>query len=490
MEIESGEVDLELVKKRSLVGVISLISRSFVTFGVSIAAQLALSIYLNPAAFGVFSLVSAIVNLFNYFSDIGLAAALIQKKEKVTEEDLRVTFSVQQCLVLFLLLLIFLFSFPARRWFGLNQSAIFLLYSLSFSFFLASLKSIPSVLLERNLRFNLLVIPQILETLVFNVLVIFLAWRGLGLTSFTWAVLARGVVGLVTMYIISPWKIGFSFSRPVISRLLKFGVPYQANTLIAAAKDDLMIIVLGKIIGSDGLGYLTWAKKWPTMPNQFLMDNVSKVVFPAFSRMQEGKENLQRAVEKSLFFLTFLTFPALVGFSVLAPVLIRSIPRLMKWEPAIFALYLYSFNSAWATVSSSMTNLLNAIGKIKKTFKLMIMWLVLTWVLMPLMGIKFGYNGVAIATAIIAFSSIFAILMARKEVNFSLKNSVGKPLVSSAVMGLALFFFRPPIASLTLGIVSRVAFGILVYFFFSYLLVGQSLLIDVQKIYYEFKKKR
>lgn len=484
-----GKIDMELVKKRSLVGVASLVSRSFLIQGIALASTFFLTVFLDPKTFGIFYLVSAFVNFFQYFSDIGLAAALIQKRDKLEENDLKTTFFLQQILVISLLVIIFSLSFLVKGWYNLDKSAVFLLYALAFSFFLSSLKTIPSVILERNLKFNLLIIPQIIETLVFNLVVVFLAWKGFGINSFTWAVLARGITGLAAIYLIAPWKMGIAFSKQSLKELLRFGLPYQANTMIAVVKDDLMTIVLGKIIGASGLGYLGWAKKWAETPLRFLMDNVSKVAFPAFSRIQDDKEKLIKAVEKSLFFLCFLTFPILVGFSIFASDLVKIIPRYLKWQPALFALYLYCFNSAWATVSTPMTNLLNAIGKIKTTFKLMVMWLTLTWAIMPVLAIKFGYNGVAVASAVIAFSSVFAILAGRKQVPFGLIGPVFKPLISSLIMGLAIFFLKINLGNLTVSVVFRIIAGGIIYFAASYLLIGQSLLLDIQKIYHEFKQK-
>lgn len=481
-------VDLEAIKKRSLTGVVSLISRSFVIQAIAFASNFLLTVFLDPKTFGVFGIVTASIGFFRYFSDIGLAAALIQKKEAITDEELKTTFTVQQILVVLLLLIIFILSPLLRKWYGFDQSAVFLLYALALSFLFSSFKTIPSVLLERTLKFNLLIIPQVLETLVYSLLVVFLAWRGFGISSFTYAVLAQGAVGLVAMYLLSPWKPGFAFSRDSLKRLLKFGLPYQVNTFVAVAKDDLMTIFLGKIIGTTGLGYLWWAKRWAEQPLRFLMDNVSKVAFPAFARLQDNRQKLINAVEKSLFFLTFLTFPILVGFSVLASDLVRLIPRYTKWEPALLALYLYCFNSAWATVSTSMTNLLNAVGKIKKTFKLMLMWFVLTWALMPIMGIKLGYNGIAMASAIIALSSIVAIYFAYQEVNFDL-SVVVKPLISSLLMGLVIWLFRPFVLNLSLSLVVRILAGGLFYLGFSYFLVGHALWGDVTKIYHEITKK-
>lgn len=482
-------IDLELIKKRSLVGVLSLVSRSFLIQVISQLSIILLTIFLDPSTFGIFFLVSAFISFFTYFSDIGLAAALIQKKEELTEKDLKTTFFIQESLVVLLLITLFLVSPLVQSWYKLDQRAIYLLYALGFSFLLSSLKTIPSVLLERGLKFNLLIIPQILETLVFNLVSVVLAWAGFGITSFIWAVLARGIVGLITMYIVSPWRIGLSFSKDVLKKLLKFGVPFQANTVIAVIKDDLMTIFLGRVIGPAGLGYIGWAKKWAEQPLRFFMDNVSKVAFPAFSRMQDQKEHLKKSVEKMLFFLSFLTFPILVGFSILASDLVKVIPRYLKWQPALLALYLYSFNSAWATISTSMTNLLNSIGKIKTTFKLMVMWLVLTWVLMPIGAVKFGFNGVAAAAALISLSSLVAVIAAKKQVNFDLTNSILKPLLASLLMGVIIYFIPIHFQNLIISIIFRILVGAVSYTLFSYLFFGKRLFADMARLFYEIKKK-
>lgn len=490
MEIQEEVKDIEAIKKRSLVGVLALTSRTFLIQIISFLSTFLLTVFLEPKVFGIFFLVSAFVNFFAYFSDIGLAAALIQKKEKITEEDLKTTFTVQQILVLILLGLIIGLGPLVGKWYGLSKEAIFLLYALGLSLFLSSLKTIPSVILERNLKFNLLVIPQIIETLIYNLLAVILAWKGFGITSFTVAVLARGITGLLAIYIISPWRVGFLISKESLRSLLKFGLPYQANTLMAVLKDDLMTVFLGKVIGATGLGYLGWAKKWAEQPLRFFMDNVLKVSFPAYSRLQHDKDALKKAVEKSLFFLSFLTFPILIGFSILASDLVKIIPRYLKWQPALLSLYLYCFNSAWAVVSTSMTNLLNAIGRIKTTFKLMVMWLILTWILMPILGLKFGYNGVAVASAIIALSSVVAVYFARQSIDFSLNSCVGKPLLASVLMGLIIFIFKPTLSNLTFSVLARVLIGTVFYFLISYLLLGKSLTSDILRIFYEFKKKR
>ncbi|KKR43950.1 MAG: polysaccharide biosynthesis protein [Microgenomates group bacterium GW2011_GWC1_41_20] len=485
----TAEISLDTVKQRSVKGVVALTGRYFVLYAITLGAQGILGALLTTAQFGVFGIVSAIINFLVYFSDIGLAAALIQKKEKVDEDDLKTTFTVQQILVLTLLTLIFVFSSKIQRFYNLDQSSIYLLYALGISFFMSSLKTIPSVLLERGLNFEKIAISNILESIAYNICLVFLAWKGFGITSFTIAVLVRGVVGLFSLYIFQPWKPSFTISRKSLSKLLKFGIPYQINTFIAVLKDDGLTLVLGKIIGIGPLGILVWAQKWIQVPLRVVLDNVTKVTFPAFSRMQDDKESLEKAVTKSVFFTTVLVFPATVAILILFPIVTNMIPKYNQWLPAIFPLTLLSINVLFAAVTTQLTNLLNAIGKIKITSGLMVMWTVLTWVFVPILAKKYGADGAAAGYALVGMSSIIAIFIVKKYVNFSLTEAALKPFFASVVMGITLLVLRSmlPATPATLGVL--IVTGAVLYTLCILALVGVSLIEDAKKTFSVLLKK-
>jgi len=463
---ETQEVKLELeyeeIKHRSVSGVMALISRTFIIQIISFLATLALTIFLDPNTYGIYYLVSSVVNFLGYFSDVGLAAALIQKKEAITKEDLSTTFTIQQILVLVLVAITFIASPLIKSVYHIDQSGIYLLYAMAISLFLSSLKTIPSIMLEREIKFNKLILPQVLETLAFNIVAVYFAWKGYGVNAFTFAVLARGIVGLVAMYIVYPWKPLIGIYRQSLRSLLRFGLPYQTNTFLSVLKDDGMTIILTKIIGTTGLGYIGWASKWAGLPLRIVMDNLTKVSFPTYARLQNDKERLARAVEISLKYMCLAAFPVLVGMGFFALPLVHFIPKYLKWLPAIIPLYIYLYNSAWASISTSLTNLLNATGHIKSTFKLMLMWTGLTWVTMPILAIKFGYMGVTYAVAIIATSSFVTILLARKYVHFSLSNILKTPIISVGLMALFLGFTIHLASSIYLlvamGLVSAIIF--------------------------------
>lgn len=436
------ELTTEVIKKRAVKGAAILTGRMILMQGVSFFAMALLTVFLAPAEFGVFYVVAAIKSLLFYFSDIGFAPALIQKKEELTSVELKTIFTAQQVLILLVIIIGFIFTPLIQNIYHLNQPAIYLLWAFLLSLFFSSLKTIPSVLMERKLEFNKYVIPQVVENIIFNLTAVFLAWKGFGVTSYTVAVILSGLLGLTLTYIVRPWLPGIAFSVSAFKSVLKYGIPYQANTLLAMVKDDGMTLFLGSFIGTSGIGLLGWAQKWAYAPLRFFMDQVIKVTFPAFSRLQDNRKDLSDLVSKSIFFICLLVFPSLVMLVLLAPSLVQVIPKYIKWSPAIFALSILTINSGLAAITTPLTNTLNAIGKISLTFKLMIMWTTLTWIFVPALSVLYGVNGAALGFTLVGLSSVVALYLVSKHVDIGYVQSVGKPILASIFMGLLVFIMR------------------------------------------------
>jgi O-antigen/teichoic acid export membrane protein len=473
-------MDLKDVKKRSMLGVITLSGRTFFLQIIALVATFLLTIFLSPEEYGVFFIVSAAVNFLVYFSDIGLAAALIQKKDKIEEKELATTFTIQQILVVSGVSLSMIFSSHIADFYNLSLSGLWLLRALIISFFLSSLKTIPSILLERKLKFNKLVLPQIVETIVFYSVVVFLAWQKHGVTSFSWAVLLRGISGLVVIYLLMPWRPKLGINKKSAKRLLSFGIPFQANSFIALLKDDLLTAFLGKVLPFAQVGFIGWAQKWAFFPLRFFMDAVNRVTFPAYSRLQHKKELLVKAIEKSVYGISATVFPTLVGLALMAPHFVRLFPKYQKWQPALIALTFFCLNGFFSSISTTITNALNALGKIKITLRLMIFWTVLTWVLTILFIQWWGYNGVPLASAVVTMTVFLPIYYMKKFLPVRVLPNVIKPFIATVGMGLALTILTPIIVTSLPKLAVTILLGMITY-------TATLWLVDGKRLREEFK---
>lgn len=430
--LSSDEIDS--IKKRSVTGAFSYFMKTALLQFFGLTTAFILSAFFEPEDFGVYGYVTQIIGLLIFFSDVGLAASLVQKKKEPSLTDYRTAFTVQQMLSWIIVAIVLIISRTGVVQNKVGQDGVWILLALAISFPLASLKTISSIKLERELKFSLLIVPQIIEQLIFDGILIYLAWTGVGVVAYAWAVAVRSVVGTIVMWGIRPWKVGVKFSKESLKKMLGFGVKFQINDFLARIKDQLYFLVLGQILPLNQFGYIQWSKNWSMYPYNLTVQNVMAITFPTFSRLQQHKDLLKKALEKSIFFISLLIFPILAFMCLLITPLTVVVEQYTKWQPAILSFILFALSVGWAAVSTPMVNTLNAIGKINKSLKLMVIWTSLTWILTPITLILFGYNGVAVAAFIISFTSALSIVFVKKFIDVKVWPQVWRQLVGVTAM--------------------------------------------------------
>jgi len=456
-------LEVKEIGHRAIKSILALISRTFILNVVNFLGTLALTIFLSTQGYGIFIVASSAVDVLTYFSDIGLAGALIQKKGKLTDKEINSTFSLQNLLVLMGIGLALILSKKISQFYGFGQEGLHLYYALLVAFFFASLKTIPSVLLERRLKLEKVIIPQILETVVFNGLIVWLAFSGWGISSYIVAVIARAVVGVVAIYSLVSWRPRLRLSFESIKSLLSFGVPYQLNSILAVFKDKVSLLVLAKIIGLEGVGILGWAEKWANLILRYFLDSTIKVAFPMFSRLQDAKDKLRESLEHAVYFISLFVFPALTGAYLLMPTIVKIIPKYLKWQAGIPAFNLFLISAGVASISTFLTNFLTATGKVKQVLLLMLMWTGLTLGLYPLLSLKLGFYGVAVGSVIIALTSVIPWWLVKKQSGFELFANIYPAVIASLLMLATLKPLQAVLPISWIGFGVSVVTGIIVY---------------------------
>ena len=61
------------------------------------------------------------------------------------------------------------------------------------------------------------------------------------------------------------------------------------------------------------------------------------ITFPTFSRLQDNPDLLRRALEKTIYFITLVIFPLLVGMCLFFYPLTQVIGKYQKWESALLS---------------------------------------------------------------------------------------------------------------------------------------------------------
>ncbi|KKQ34536.1 MAG: Polysaccharide biosynthesis protein [Microgenomates group bacterium GW2011_GWA2_37_6] len=476
-------LDVKTVSKRSVYGILALASRTFLLQALNFVTFFVISIILSAGQLGIYTAVVAIQRVVSFLTDFGLGAALVQKKEELRREDLKTAFTLQSVITLSIFLIFFIFIGQIKSFFNLTDAGGRLLLALVFTIFLSSFKTIPSILLERKINFGRLVIPQIGESIIFNIVLVVLVINNFGIDSYTFAFLISAVLGIPLYYWVSPWKPGIGIYKASLSDL-KFGIQFQAKNILATVKDDFLTVILVKFLPFNQIGYIGFAQKIAFFFYRYIVDSVTKVTFSSYSRLQENKEYLRLSIEKSLFFTSIIVFPALSGLIVVSFYLIKYLPGWgNKWEPAVISLIFFCLNALVSSISGVLVNVLDATGRVRTTLKLMVLWTILTWTLTPLAILLWGYNGVAIASFMVTLSVFITIYLVKQAVNFGFARSIYKPALATSIMVAVTYFMAILFVNNLFTLVFVIILGGAIYTFSIYILAGKEIAGDLRKLF-------
>lgn len=463
------------LKNKAVRGIFALMSRSLFLQVANFVVLNVLAALLGRTNLGIFIAVSAVRDIFNLFIDVGLGAALVQKVEDITHEDLATTFVIQEILVAIVIVVGFLLSPYVGHALSLDASGIFLYQILLVTLLINSFKVIPSILLERKLEFEKQILPQLIENIVFDVIVVFLAWKNFGLSSYSYSIILSSIIGLIAYYLVSPWKPSLRISFPGARKLISFGLQYQGKGYLSVIKDQLLTLYLARSLGFADLGALGFAQRWAYSPYRFIVDSVTKVTFPAYARLQTHQQGLKTGIEKSLFGVSILLFPALVGIALGARLIVHIIPRLFQYQSSLPTLYIFCVQAAVSALSNVLINVLDATGRVKVTLGLMVFWIILTWGLTIVAVSRFGLIGVSSAQLLVSLTIVLTIYITKKVVNFNFLQNIYKPTIATLVMVVVSFLVANALPTNFLSMVSVLGLAGIIYVLVIYLLAKKEI---------------
>jgi len=445
-----------IIVERVLKGAFALITRQVLVQGLMIVAGVLLARILSPAEFGLYAIITFVMNFLKAFSDAGLGASLIQQRTEPTVEEYRAVFTVQQALVVLVVLLFWLVAPIIARAYHLPDRDAWLFRLVALSLLATSFQVIPSIRLERRLSFDKLAMVEVAQAITFTILAVGLAWWGVGVMSFAIALLARSLIGALLANVISPWPIGWRWDWANVREHLRYGLPYQGANLVYPLKDSIMPVFIGLLLGAGQVGYLEWAGMVAAYPVMGLMV-FYRLYLPAFSRMQAHREHLGRFVEQTLRATNGLVAP----FAVLTLVLIHPLTRLVFGEQWLAALPL--FYPLWAAnlfiaSATPLMGLLNALGHSRTVFGFALLWMFGTWALGVPLILLYGTLGFALANVGVQLTNILLYRVAQRHVPFRILPLIA-PLWGWAGMVGAWIYLLQRVVPIT-SLVGLIGYGV------------------------------
>ncbi|MDQ3185491.1 MAG: lipopolysaccharide biosynthesis protein [Pseudomonadota bacterium] len=280
-----------------------------------LAAQVVLARILGPAEYGLFALGVIVVGVSTYFSDIGLAYGLIQKKS-VSADDIRFVWT-WQCLLGILISSAIFFSAGTLAGFFAKPEAEFIFRWLSLVVLINAVTAVSVNLLKKELNYKPLQLAQLFSYFLgFVCIGIPLAAAGYGGASLVVSWLVQSGANLVILYWHVRHPLTFKFWITDGRQMLSYGLTVLGTNLVNWVLNGADKMLVGRIFPAYTVGLYTTAFNLVNSPSSVLCVNLSSVVFSACARLQDNHSALREVFLRMLSLIILVSFPLFVIIAV------------------------------------------------------------------------------------------------------------------------------------------------------------------------------
>ena len=324
------------LKGRTISGAFITIAAQGAQFFLNLAYIMVVARLLVPQEFGLVAMVTSVMSFLRIFQDAGLSTATVQRQE-ITHAQVSNLFWVNIALGGVTSLLVAA-SAPAIAWFYREPRLVSITLVLSVTFLLASSAVQHIALLNRQMRFKVIAMIDVVSMLAGYLTGVGIALLKYGYWALVFANIVQVTIKLALTWSISRWRPQLPSRNTQTWHLLSFGANITAGSLmysLARGTDNLLI---GRFFGATAVGLYSRGSILLMRPVEQLIIPLYAVLIPALSRIQEQPGRYRRT------FLEVFEGIALMSFLFTGLFLALSYPLTLamlgpKWEAAavIFA---------------------------------------------------------------------------------------------------------------------------------------------------------
>lgn len=285
--------------------------------------------FLGPGAAGIFDLSTVPYKFLDNFRNFGTGPALVFERT-VSRSVANTAWTMN---MIFAVIVTAVLEATAPLWasyYG-HPEITGVLRVLAIAYVFASVASVHSFLLLRDLDFRARSIPPLGQVIAAGDLAVVFAIWGFGVGALVARELVSVIAGAILLWAVYPYRPSLEFIPPVAWKLFKYGFWIGAGLTILYASQNVDLFIGGRIIHSaSDMGFYSTSWKLAFIAASIFTLMASSMVFPTLSRLQDNIPALRAKLLKSIRQLGLVMFPAAALLASVAPVAI--VPILgSKW---------------------------------------------------------------------------------------------------------------------------------------------------------------
>ena len=281
-------------------------------------AMLFLARLLTPEEFGLFAAALVIAGFSAIFSELGVAAAIVQRPV-LESRHIRSGFTLSIATSLVVGPAVF-FSADAIAGFFQIPELAGVVRLMAFGFPLHGISTVAQSLALRSFRFSwLAMVDAGAMALGFVVVAPVLTLLDFGVYALVAAYLTQQTVLTVILLYGSPHDKRPMFELRAVGELMYFGAGFSLARFCNYFATQADNLIVGRFLGPAALGHYAYAYQLMASPATLFGQILDRVLFPTMASVQHEPERLERAYRSGIFVCATVILPVSAIIAILAP---------------------------------------------------------------------------------------------------------------------------------------------------------------------------
>lgn len=468
-----GSTEAQAVQSGVWVTAINVGDRLLQLLKVIIIARL-----LSPEAFGLLGIALVTIASLRQFSKLGFDEALIQHEEENVDAYLNTAWVIKIIRGAVIAIIAFLTAPSLATFFGEPQAEP-LIQFLGFTPLILGVQNPAVMYFRKNLNFHREFVYQVGGRLIDLLVAVSIALVYQSVWALPAGIVAMNLMKAALSYGIHEYRPRVEFELTLGQEMFDFGKWMLASSIlvfIAGQGDDAFV---GWYFTAATLGFYQIAYRLSNAPATEVTQVISKVAFPAFSKVQDDTARLREGYLRTLQLGTVISFPMAAGIAAVAP---HFVPVVFgnQWGPMVLMMQLLAIWGGIRAFGANVGPIYKAIGRPDIEVKIQATKVAIGSVLIFPAAEFFGVAGVisliiCLALLIVPIHLYVLAIILETDIRTLIKPAF-YPFFGSVLMYIIVIRFSGLVSMSPFSLAMLVSMGIIVY-------AGYILIIDLLSDY-------
>lgn len=416
---------------------------------------------LNPADFGLMTLVTLVVGFFDIITQVGVDRYIFLQ-DSMDDELLNSGWTVNFLFRLLMVVLIYFSATYAANYFN-DVRLVAVLQFICITQLLSALKNIGMIRYIKEGNFKPATLLNIVSKLFAATATIYFAITLKNYWCLVYGTLVSEIINLIGSYCVSSYrpKLNFRFNK----KLFNFSYKMIFRSVLGFARAKLDVFLVGHY-GTTSVGKYSVAQEFALLP---LSEIISPATTPFFSGVIQYKNDIPLFYDKIFKYLSLVylfVIPAICGIFITADQ-IANVVLGGKWVGVDNTIRWLAVLMLPFSLQGILDILYDSAGKSGTNAIVDILGIMLLGFIFYYFSLENLDGFVIVRSAIGVFIFCFMILVARLIINFSIKKMLILliiPCIASSMMIFSFYYVYMNTDLTILGLVLNIIFGAFVYF--------------------------